>query len=83
MPAAQEEIKAAEEEGIKIEYLVAPLKIEGAKGKVSSITCQRMVLGDFDSQRPKKSGASCRLRIHLKGRFRYRRYRPGSRYEFY
>jgi NADH-quinone oxidoreductase subunit F len=49
MPAAEEEIKAAEEEGIKIEYLVAPLKIGGAKGKVQSITCQRMQLGDFDS----------------------------------
>ncbi len=49
MPAAEEEIKAAEDEGIKIEYLVAPLKIEGAKGKVQSITCQRMQLGNFDS----------------------------------
>jgi NADH-quinone oxidoreductase subunit F len=54
MPAAQEEIKAAEEEGIKIEYLVAPLKIDGAKGKVSSITCQRMTLGDFDNSGRKK-----------------------------
>jgi NADH-quinone oxidoreductase subunit F len=54
MPAAQEEIKAAEEEGIKIEYLVAPLKIEGIKGKVSSITCQRMTLGDFDNSGRKK-----------------------------
>jgi NADH-quinone oxidoreductase subunit F len=54
MPAAQEEIKAAEEEGIKIEYLVAPLKIDGTKGKVSSITCQRMKLGDFDSSGRKK-----------------------------
>ena len=35
MPAAEEEIKAAEDEGIKIEYLVAPLKIDGANGKVS------------------------------------------------
>jgi NADH-quinone oxidoreductase subunit F len=54
MPAAQEEIKAAEEEGIKIEYLIAPLKIEGTKEKVGSITCQRMVLGDFDSSGRKK-----------------------------
>ena len=54
MPAAEEEIKAAEEEGIKIEYLVAPLKIDGAKGKVSSITCQRMTLGDFDNSGRKK-----------------------------
>ncbi|MDD5344768.1 MAG: NADH-ubiquinone oxidoreductase-F iron-sulfur binding region domain-containing protein, partial [Smithella sp.] len=54
MPAAQEEIKAAEEEGIKIEFLAAPLKIEGTKGKVSSITCQRMKLGDFDNSGRKR-----------------------------
>lgn len=54
MPAADEEIKAAEEEGIKIEYLVAPLKIEGSRGKVNSITCQRMKLGDFDSSGRKR-----------------------------
>ncbi|HPH54866.1 MAG TPA: FAD-dependent oxidoreductase, partial [Smithella sp.] len=54
MPAAEEEIKAAEEEGIKIDYLVAPLNVEGAKGKVTGITCQRMKLGDFDSSGRKK-----------------------------
>jgi NADH-quinone oxidoreductase subunit F len=54
MPAAEEEIKAAEDEGIKIEYLVAPLKIEGARGKVNSISCQRMTLGDFDNSGRKK-----------------------------
>jgi NADH-quinone oxidoreductase subunit F len=54
MPAAEEEIKAAEDEGIKIEYLVAPLKIEGTKGKVSSVSCQRMKLGDYDNSGRKK-----------------------------
>lgn len=54
MPAAQEEIKAAEKEGIKIDLLVAPLKIDGTKGKVSSITCQRMKLGDFDNSGRKR-----------------------------
>lgn len=54
MPAAEEEIKAAEEEGIKIDLLVAPLKIDGTKGKVSSITCQRMKLGDFDNSGRKR-----------------------------
>lgn len=48
MPAAIEEIEAAEEEGVKIEYLVAPIKINENNGKVSGITCQRMKLGDFD-----------------------------------
>ena len=54
MPAAEEEIVAAEHEGIKIEYLVAPLKINAADDKVSSITCQRMTLGDFDSSGRKR-----------------------------
>ncbi len=67
MPAAEEEIKAAEEEGIKIEYLVAPLKIEGAKGKVNSISCRRMTLGDFDSSGRKKpvavAGSEFTLRV--------------------
>ena len=48
MPAAKEEIEAAEHEGIKIEYLVAPLKIISESGKVTGITCQRMEPGDFD-----------------------------------
>jgi NADH-quinone oxidoreductase subunit F len=54
MPAAEEEIIAAEEEGIKIEYLVAPLKIEGKDGKVNGIACQRMKLGEFDRSGRKK-----------------------------
>jgi NADH-quinone oxidoreductase subunit F len=66
MPAAEEEIKAAEEEGIKIEYLVAPLKIEGAKGKVNSISCQRMTLGDFDNSGRKKPVAVAGSEFTLK-----------------
>jgi len=66
MPAAQDEIKAAEEEGIKIEYLVAPLKIEGTKGKVSSISCQRMTLGDFDNSGRKKPVAVAGSEFSLK-----------------
>ncbi len=48
MPAAVEEIVAAEEEGIKIEFLVAPVKIVEKGGKVSGIACQRCKLGEFD-----------------------------------
>jgi NADH-quinone oxidoreductase subunit F len=66
MPAAPEEIKAAEEEGIKIEYLIAPLKIEGTKEKVASITCHRMVLGDFDSSGRKKPAAVAGSEFTLK-----------------
>jgi NADH-quinone oxidoreductase subunit F len=48
MPAAVEEIEAAEHEGIRIEYLVAPTKIIGTDGKVTGIHCERMKFGDFD-----------------------------------
>lgn len=54
MPAAAEEIVAAEHEGIKIEYLVAPVKIIGKGGKVSGVTCQKMKLGDFDASGRKR-----------------------------
>ncbi len=48
MPAAEEEVAAALDEDIRIEFLAAPLRIEGKDGKVSGITCERMRLGDFD-----------------------------------
>ena len=49
MPAQDEEIKAAEEEGVKIHYLVSPLKFEGQNGRVKPVICQKMILGDFDA----------------------------------
>jgi len=54
MPAAPEEIKAAEDEGVKIEFLVAPLEIQGSDGKVQTIVCERMSLGEFDSSGRRK-----------------------------
>lgn len=49
MPASAEEIEAAIEEGVKIEFMAAPLRI--AKGVV---TCTRMALGAADaSGRPR------------------------------
>jgi len=49
MPAQPEEIRAAEEEGVEIHYLVAPARFEGRDGRLSKIVCQRMTLGEFDS----------------------------------
>jgi NADH-quinone oxidoreductase subunit F len=48
MPAEAEEIAAAEEEGIKLHVLAAPVKVIGKDGKIASIECSRMALGDFD-----------------------------------
>ncbi len=49
MPASDEEIEAALEEGIKIEYLVAPLEVVTSNGKVTGIKCIRMKLGEADA----------------------------------
>jgi NADH-quinone oxidoreductase subunit F len=48
MPAWENEIVAAEHEGVKIQYLVAPTKLVGKDGKVTGVECQRMTLGEFD-----------------------------------
>ena len=48
MPANDEEIKDAEEEGIKMHYLAAPAKIVGENGKVTGLECTKMKLGKPD-----------------------------------
>ncbi|MFC2013349.1 NAD(P)-binding protein [Chloroflexota bacterium] len=56
MPVLKEEIEKAEEEGIKIDYLVAPLRILSQNGKVSGTECARMELEWIDASgrmRPK------------------------------
>ncbi len=50
MPARVEEIKHAEEEGVKLDLLVNPIEIVGdEKGWVKTIRCQRMELGEPDA----------------------------------
>ncbi len=47
MPCLMEEVEAAEAEGVRIEFLVAPLRLE-RKGGTLILTCQRMELGPPD-----------------------------------
>ena len=50
LPARLEEIHHAKEEGIVFDLLTAPVSIEGdEKGRVSSITCVKMALGEPDA----------------------------------
>ena len=49
MPADDEELQALTEEGIGIEFLVAPTKIVVDGGKTTGIELQRMELGEPDS----------------------------------
>jgi len=48
MPANDEEIEDAEQEGINIYYLAAPAKIIGKNGKVTGLECTKMKLGKPD-----------------------------------
>ena len=47
MPCLMEEVEGAEAEGVGIEFLVAPVKLERKDGKLR-LTCQRMQLGQPD-----------------------------------
>ncbi len=48
MPAHAEEVAAAIEEGIEIQFLTAPTRVIAENGKVVGIECQRMELGEID-----------------------------------
>ncbi len=49
MPALAEEVEAAIAEGVKMEFLSAPVSLQSDNGHVSAMTLQRMELGSFDS----------------------------------
>jgi len=49
MPAFEEEIDSAIEEGIDIQFLVAPIKVITKDKKVTGVECIRMKLGDIDA----------------------------------
>jgi heterodisulfide reductase subunit A2 len=54
MPAAPEEIAAAEHEGVNIQYLASPVHFMAEGGKLSKMECIRMELGEPDeSGRPR------------------------------
>jgi NADH-quinone oxidoreductase subunit F len=48
MPAYEEEIEDALEEGIEIQYLVTPIKVLQQNGKVTGVECIQMELGEMD-----------------------------------
>jgi NADH-quinone oxidoreductase subunit F len=59
MPAQEAEIKAAEDEGVKIEYLVAPVKVVTKNGKATGLELSRMCLQEFDRSGRKRPEAVC------------------------
>jgi NADPH-dependent glutamate synthase beta subunit-like oxidoreductase len=49
MPASPWEIDAAEHEGIKFQFLVAPVEVVGDKGRMTGLKCLKMELGEPDA----------------------------------
>ena len=49
MPANPWEVEAAEHEGVKLQYLAAPVEILGRNGKVVGMKCIKMKLGEPDA----------------------------------
>lgn len=49
MPALDEEIEDTLDEGIKINYLTSPVRIEGKKGKAEKLVLEKNKLGEPDS----------------------------------
>jgi len=54
MPAIPWEVREAEDEGVKIEFLVAPKKILEENGRVSAVECVRMQLSETDESGRRK-----------------------------
>lgn len=50
MPARKEELHHAKEEGVVFKTLTAPLELIGENGKVKSVRCQEMQLGEVDAK---------------------------------
>ncbi|MFQ6091548.1 MAG: FAD-dependent oxidoreductase [bacterium] len=48
MPAAKEEVEQADREGIKIQCLVAPIRVLAENEQMKGVECIRMELGDVD-----------------------------------
>jgi NADH-quinone oxidoreductase subunit F len=49
MPAFEEEVNAALEEGVDIQYLAAPISIQTEENRIKSVQCLRMTLGAVDA----------------------------------
>ncbi len=54
MPARKEEIKEAEEEGVKFTFLKAPINVLMKNGKVEEVECIKMKLGEPDASGRKR-----------------------------
>jgi len=55
MPAVEHEVEAAQEEGVEIVFLGAPVEVQSENGRISRLLCQRMQLSDPDGSGRRRS----------------------------
>ena len=60
MPANEEEVEQAEEEGIRLSFLTVPIEIVGRQGRLSGMKCLRAEL-------VAKEGSSCKSPVPIEG----------------
>ncbi len=48
MPAYAEDVEAAEKEGVRLQFLINPIRFLGKKGRITAIECLRMQLSEPD-----------------------------------
>ena len=79
MPAEQLEVLEAMEEGVKFEFLTAPLSLKkNADGKLA-LTCQKMVLGEPDASGRRSPASPTRFGFRYRLRHRDCRDRAAHR----
>jgi len=49
MPATEEEVREAEEEGVMMQFLAAPVGVRASNGRLLGLECVRMRLGEADA----------------------------------
>jgi putative selenate reductase YgfK subunit len=64
MPAHEEEVAQAEEEGVQFSFLTVPVEIRGTDGQVTSLHCLRAKLGEPDEQGRRRP-------VHIEGSDHY------------
>ena len=78
MPAWEEEIDAAEEEGIELMTLIAPMEVVAENGRVSGLKCRQPDSRRLRQERPAQAGSRIDTRFRAGLRPGHRGHRPDA-----
>ena len=78
MPAVKSEIEGALEEGVRIEFLAAPVEILQKDGRAVGMRCIRMQLGEPDSSGRPRPVPQPGSEFEIEATSHHRRHQPGT-----